>query len=179
MSKIYLLTGEIQSGKTNLCLELIEMAKAEGILLGGVISPGVFDEGKKIAIDLMDLKSGERRNLAGERGEEDPEISTQRWAFKTDAIAWGNQVLKSAIPCDLLIIDELGPLEFNRGEGWMSAFEVIASEGYRWAIVVVRPSLLEEALDRWDVDRIINLDDSNEDLKGGKDLFESLIGREI
>jgi nucleoside-triphosphatase THEP1 len=27
-------------------------------------------------------------------------------------------MLKSATPCDLLVVDELGPLEFERREGW-------------------------------------------------------------
>ena len=58
---------------------------------------------------------------------------------------WGNRVLASSLPCDLLLIDELGPLEFNLGLGWVSALDLIQSGQYRQALVVIRPELLAKA----------------------------------
>ena len=174
MGEIYLLTGGIQSGKTSLCLELIELARQGGERLGGVISPAVFAEGRKIAIDLLDLKSGKRVRLADELDQGETEISTQRWAFKPDAVAWGNQILRETVPCDLLVIDELGPLEFNREEGWIKAFDVLESGDYRSALVVIRPTLLDDALERWDVERIINVDDPDDAYRDSEALFALL-----
>jgi len=175
VGKIYLLSGQIQSGKTSLCLDVIEIARKQEFRLGGVVSPGVFQAREKIAIDLLDIRSGERRRLAESLGEGDPEIATQRWAFRPDAVTWGNQILKNAVPCDLLVIDELGPLEFHRGEGWVNGFKAVASGDFRAALLVIRPSLLDEALGRWDVDRIINLDDSDQPHPSGEEIFRSLI----
>jgi hypothetical protein len=177
MGMIYLLSGEIQSGKTSLCLEVIELAKNAGVRLGGVASPGVFEGEEKTAIDLLNIQTGERRRLADPLGEEKPAIATQRWAFNSDVVIWGNQILKEAVPCDLLVIDELGPLEFYRGEGWISSFEVVASGDFGSALLVIRPSLLDEALGRWNVERIIRIDDPGEELREGKDLFQTLVGR--
>ena len=174
MGKIYLLTGEIQSGKTNLCLDIIKIAGEEGIRLGGVISPGVFLKRQKTGIDVLDIRSGERRRLADNLGEGSPDLTTRRWAFRLDAVSWGNQILKNAIPCDLLVIDELGPLEFNRGEGWVNGFETVASGDYAAALLVIRPSLLDEARQRWDVDKIINLDDRDQPQPSGEVIFRSL-----
>ena len=98
VGRIHLLTGEIQSGKTSLCLEVIEIARKAGIRLGGVISPGVFVSGEKIAIDLLEIRSGERRRLADGPGGRSSGISTKRWAFLPDTVIWGNQVLKTAVP---------------------------------------------------------------------------------
>lgn len=176
VGRIHLLTGEIQSGKTSLCLEVMEIARKAGVRLGGVISPGVFVSGEKTAIDLLDIRSGERRRLADGLGGRSSEISTKRWAFLPDTVTWGNQVLKTAVPCELLMIDELGPLEFHRGEGLVTGFGTVGTGDYRAALLVIRPSLLEEALSRWNVARIINLDDPDESLRSGRVLYESLLG---
>ncbi len=171
---IFLITGDIQSGKTSLCLDVIEAAREKGVRLGGVISPADFLAGEKMAIDLQDVRSGDRVRLAELLGDKESQISTKRWAFVPEAVEWGNQILKDAIPCDLLVIDELGPLEFDRGEGWINGFESIASGEYKAALVVIRPSLLEKALDRWEVDRVINLDEPAQQFPTGKEICESL-----
>lgn len=178
MGSINLLTGEIQTGKTSLCLEVAEAARAAGIHLGGVVSPGVFQAEEKIAIDVLDIRSGERRRLADRLGENASGITTRRWAFHPEAVAWGNQVLERAVPCDLLIIDELGLLEFQRGEGFYNGFKAVGSGDYTAALVVIRPSLMEEALNRWDLARIINLDDPDGLLRGGEELLLTLITQE-
>jgi len=174
VSEIALLTGEIQSGKTSLCLEVVAAAREAGIQLGGLVSPGVFQEREKIAIDVIDVRSGERRRLADGPGGRSTAISTRRWAFHPEAVAWGTQVLQEAVPCQLLVIDELGPLEFQRGEGWVSGFRAVASGDYTSALLVIRPSLLKEALNRWPAARIVNLDDPDEPLRKVQELFNHL-----
>lgn len=175
VGKITLLTGEIQSGKTSLCLEVAAAAREAGVELGGVVSPGVFHEGEKIAIDVLDIRGGECRRLAEGSGGRSTAVSTQRWAFQPEAVAWGNRILERAVPCDLLVIDELGPLEFHRGEGWTNGFKTVASGDYTAALLVIRLSLLDAALNRWGIERIINLDDPDEPLRSGRDLLQSLI----
>jgi len=175
VSKINLLTGEIQSGKTRLCLEVVEAARRTGTKLGGVISPAVFVAGEKTAIDLLDIQSGERRRLADSLGGRSSNLFTKRWSFLPEAVLWGNQILEKAVPCELLIIDELGPLEFHRGEGWVNGFKAIESGDFTAALLVIRPSLLDEALSRWEVDRIINLDDPSQSHLSGKAILQSLI----
>jgi nucleoside-triphosphatase THEP1 len=174
-SSITLLTGGIQTGKTNLCLEVVAAAKDKGVQLGGLVSPGVFQDGEKTAIDVLDIKSGERVRLADRTDGSRSGISTQRWTFLPESVAWGNEVLKRSVPCDLLLIDELGPLEFLRREGWTTGFETVASGGYQSALLVIRPSLLEEASKRWRVREIIDLDDQKELPQTGTDLFNFLI----
>jgi nucleoside-triphosphatase THEP1 len=175
VSSITLLTGEIQTGKSRLCLEVVAAARAAGVELGGLVSPGVFQAGEKTAIDVLDVKSGEKTRLAEAAGGSAAGVSTKRWTFHSQAVAWGNQVLETAVPCELLVIDELGPLEFTRGEGWMTGFDTVASGEYQAALLVIRPSLLEKALNCWQVSRIINLDDPDDSLLSGKDLLAALL----
>jgi nucleoside-triphosphatase len=148
---IFIISGEIDSGKTRLCLTASETFKELGWRVCGLASPGVFHEGHKVGIDAQDLKSGERRRLADLQSS-DAAMSgpqTKRWAFSDETFAWCNSIFSALSNCDLMIVDELGPLEFERSEGLLSALRAIDSERYRLALIVVRPSLLATAQARW------------------------------
>ena len=64
------------------------------------------------------------------------------WRFDAGTLAWGRQLLASATPCDVLVIDEIGPLELLRDEGWPNALEVLRQGGYTLAVVGVRRALV-------------------------------------
>ena len=98
----------------------------------------------------MDLRGGETRALARRRdaGEAAPG-ERRRWVFDEAVLAWGDARLAAATPCDLLVVDELGPLELDEGRGWTAGIAAVDSGDYGAAIVVVRPALLERARARW------------------------------
>jgi hypothetical protein len=172
--KIIILTGEIQSGKTSLCQELAQKAKEEGIKLAGLLSPGVFHEGKKNGINVINLNNWEQRHLAVLKEKDQTGLETQRWSFYPEIVQWGNQALINAVPCDLLIVDELGTLEFNRGEGWIAGLTAVDSGSYQSALVVIRPSLLKMAYQRWEVSQVFDLNDPLYRTLSGEDLYSRL-----
>lgn len=147
--QLFLVTGLRGVGKTTWCGELIALARQRGLRVAGLWSPPVFENGRKIGIDLVDLASDARRRLANLRGKETAAVATIQWAFDADVIAWGSAALQTLPPHDLLVLDELGPLEFMRGEGFTAALDVLDAGAYRVAVVVIRPSLLPEAQARW------------------------------
>lgn len=173
MGEIILLTGELQSGKTNLCLDMYQLAQEARVRVGGILSPAVFEGSRKTAIDALDLKSGNRKRLAELRTNHQTDLETQRWSFYPEIVDWGNMLLKGAVPCDLLMIDELGPLEFLRGEGWVNGFSVIENGDYLTALIVIRPSLIDHAARLWQVSRIIDLDQVTLDSSLRAELFNS------
>lgn len=173
MGEIILLTGDFQSGKTNLCLDLYKAARETNIRVGGVVSPAVFEGDKKIAIDVLDLKSGIRNRLAELKTSQQSDLETKRWSFFSNVVGWGNKMIEEAVPCDLLLIDELGPLEFQRGKGWQAGFSVIDSGDFSTAVIVIRPSLVDEAARRWDESKVIDLDQKTSD----SSLIEEIINR--
>lgn len=174
MAEIILLTGEQESGKTNLCLDLYQLAQEAGFRIGGLVSPAVFIGDKKTAINALNLKSGIQKRMAELRTSHQTGLETQRWSFDTAVVDWGNKMLKEAVPCDLLLIDELGPLEFHREEGWVNGFAVINSRKYSTAVIVIRPSLIEEAMQLWRVSRIIDLDLITLDSSLIEEIFDGL-----
>jgi len=149
MAKIILLSAEKGSGKTTALIKLREKLANLTLSSRGVLSPPVEFNGEKIAIDLMDAKSAERRRLAVPATDDIPEPSGLLWRFNRDTLRWGNQLLSEAIPCDILFVDEMGPLEFNRNEGLCNGFSAIDSRRFLVALVTIRPSLRESALARW------------------------------
>jgi len=172
--KIIILTGDIQSGKTSLCQELVQKAKEEGVQMAGLLSPAVFDKGKKVGIDVINLKNWERRHLAVWKEKDQTEVEPRHWLFYPEIVQWGNQALINAVPCELLVVDELGPIEFEQGEGWIAGLEAVDSGSYQSALVVIRPSLLKMAGQRWEISRVFNLEDPRYKTLSGKDIFSHL-----
>lgn len=153
----YLLTGESGSGKTTWCLKLVEIARESGLAVGGVISPGVYAGDRHVAIDIWDIGTDARRLLARLRPKPDQAAATKKWEMDPDAIGWGNSVLSRPGELDLLVVDEIGPLEFIHARGLLAAIQAVDRGNYRAAVIVVRPSLLEAALQRWPDSQVLQL----------------------
>lgn len=148
-----LVTGERGAGKTLFCRAVVDAARAGPGTpdVAGIVSPGVYEGGVQVGIEAEDLRTGRRRLLAQIRGPGEAPLSeaTRLWRFDLETLAWGNEVLASAVPCDLLLVDELGPLELEQGGGWPAGLAAADSGDFRAALVVVRPRLLPAARRRW------------------------------
>jgi nucleoside-triphosphatase THEP1 len=147
-AQLFIVTGERGAGKTTCCARLIELARSGGWQIAGVLSPAVIVAGVKTGIDVIDLRSGQRRHLATLNLEAQAPHDLH-WRFDPEALDWGNTVLQAATPCEVLIVDELGVLEFERGQGWLAGLRAIDAGDYRWGVVVIRPELLNAAQQRW------------------------------
>jgi nucleoside-triphosphatase THEP1 len=148
--KLFLLTGCRGAGKTSLIQTLVEAAKQARWPVCGLLSPARLENGRRTGIYVMDVHSGTRRLLASRNvGElKGPQIG--HWTFDSEALAWGNALLQHAPPSGLLVLDELGPLEFDGQQGWTAGFDLLAKHAAcRLAIVVVRPKYVEAFLQRY------------------------------
>ncbi|MFQ3536697.1 MAG: nucleoside-triphosphatase [Aggregatilineales bacterium] len=152
--EIIVITGESGAGKTTWCEAMRIFAERQGLQVAGLISYGVFEGAEKVAITLCALPGGERRRLAVRR-EQVIGAATPRWAFDQAVLDWGNAHLAALGACDVLIIDELGPLELIHRQGWQSAFEVLAMRRYQVACVAVRPTLVANFTARFSVARVV------------------------
>ena len=171
---LYLLTGQVQTGKTRWLQGLVSAYEARGVAVGGVLAPGVWREVtardgttsfEKLGIDNILLPEHEtipfasRRDLAVLDGTFDAESQSARaqlhWEISQDALACVNAhfeqlgheagIRKAAA---LLVVDELGRLELLRGEGLVGALALLGlgpTPAYPDAVAVVRETLLPRA----------------------------------
>ncbi len=141
MSEIIVITGERGAGKSRRCLHLLEEIRKDGTDCAGILSPAIYKNGVKTAFYVMDVKTNEQR-LCGTRTS--PDMGTIGcWQMIPSALAWGNELIRQSCPCDTLFIDELGPLEFRRKEGFTAAFDVLKNGCFRTAYVIIRPECIE------------------------------------
>jgi nucleoside-triphosphatase THEP1 len=170
---IYVLTGDRGCGKTAVCARVADDAHQRGLTVAGILTERSGPE-QSARRKVVDLRSGEGRLFGSQaqHGEtqaaaagadsrcytdtgssRDGPVPTERttsdpltpgWEFESEVFAWANAVLSRATPCDLLVIDEVGPLELLGGRGWAKALDVIRAQEFRAALVVCRPGLLEE-----------------------------------
>jgi nucleoside-triphosphatase len=159
--ELVIITGERGAGKSTWCRRLVDQARLYGLNVDGLLSPAVFDAGQKVAIDLVAIGSRQRRRLAARR--ESAAASwpsgprTEGWQFAGETLAWGNNLLRSLSPVDVLVLDELGPLEMLENQGLTAGLERIDRRADRLACVVVRPLLLGAAQERWPWSRVVEI----------------------
>lgn len=148
MRRRVILTGERGEGKTTLCLALAEEARRAGWTVGGVVTPGRWDGGQRDGYRVKDLLTGEERPLASRSGERTIRVGS--FSFDSEGIAFGRRALEAALAAkvQLLIVDEIGPLEL-RGDGWAPLLDRLHSGAPGAMVWVVRPELVEEVRKRY------------------------------
>lgn len=170
---LYILTGEIQTGKTRWLQGLIDELAQEGVPLEGVLAPGVWESNpakpngfEKLGIDNVMLPGGEtvafarRRDLAPDDASKMelqgmPADMKLAWAFSDEAVERVNAhfmaLAAGGAPArpGLLVVDELGRLELERGGlGLTEAVDLVARgprPGWPHALIVVRDWLVPRA----------------------------------
>jgi nucleoside-triphosphatase THEP1 len=131
-----ILTGERGVGKTTVCQQAVALARGQGHECAGILT--LARDGIR---DVRDVRSGETHRLT-QRADDDSAVVQGRFRFNSETLSWGGAVLVRSVPCDLLIVDEIGPLEIERERGWLVAFDVLQGGSFALAVVVVRPELV-------------------------------------
>jgi nucleoside-triphosphatase THEP1 len=156
--RLYILTAPRKAGKTSFCRLLADQARTIGWDVAGLLSPAIFENEVKTGILAENVRTGESRCLASITQRSPEDIFLGMWYFDSQTLEWGNRILASSTPSDLLIVDELGPLELIYQKGWQSALTILPQGEYRVGLVVIRPELLSTAFDYFDYSEVIQMD---------------------
>jgi nucleoside-triphosphatase len=157
MRHLLLLTGPRGSGKSTWCDRIASHTREMGLNPGGLLSPAIFHNGKKIGIDLLDIATRDRRQLTRKCAQSSQGIRLGDWCFDPNTLDWGNQILTALKDHDLLLLDELGPLEFEKGLGLMKGLQLIDEKAFHQAVVVIRPELLKASQNRWPDAEVVDI----------------------
>ena len=141
--KIALLFGPSGSGKTTAAVRCADEAKNRGWHVGGIVAPGTFRDNCRQEFQVIDLASGEQRLLCS-RGLA-AAIHCGPFGFSPIGLEFGKSAILRAIasPADLLVIDEIGPLEL-RNMGWAEVLRAASTSKVRHLLFTVRPTLCQE-----------------------------------
>ena len=161
---VILVSGWRRIGKTTLLLRMRAAALDAGLQTGGFLSVARFEDGTKTGIDLLDAATGQRRPLATVGGK--GPVQTGHYTFDPAALEAGLQFAADGQNADVYFIDELGPLELKRGEGWAAVVPWIRARTFGVTFVVVRPELVDLAHEKLALDpgtAVLNVDEANRD----------------
>lgn len=105
-----LITGQPGSGKTTLCQKVVEGLK-DKIQIGGFVSGEIRERGIRKGFMIKDVGSGVKGILAHVDYRAGPRVGKYRVDLE-DLNAIGVGAINRALgDCDLVIIDEIGPME--------------------------------------------------------------------
>ena len=139
---IYLLTGAVGGGKTTFLERGLPSLRERHPRLDGYLSLRVFAGGETAGYDLRDLRTAARIPLLRRRGEADG-FRVGPYVLLPAGLAAAEEIIRRGGAADLLIVDEVGPLELAGGGVWPALVGEFAGRD-RPALVVVRETLVDD-----------------------------------
>ncbi len=113
--EIIIVTGEINSGKSQLLEKLCAEEKLRGVKPSGIIARGIFKNNIKIGFDIEDQFDGVSMPLARSNYKFENGFSVGKFNFSGEAFEFAKRALLSSCNRDVVFIDEIGPLELKGG----------------------------------------------------------------
>jgi nucleoside-triphosphatase THEP1 len=137
---ILVLTGPVHSGKTSFLRRLLPDLRMRGIPVCGYLSPAVGGDWDVLGYDLLDVRTGGSLpflRTAGESGW--PRVGP--YFILPDGLRAAETSILSWKPGELLIVDEVGPLEISGGGVWPALSGALRRASFAGLVVVRKPLL--------------------------------------
>jgi len=126
--RVWLITGNPGIGKTTVLIKTMSIMRSHGYALGGMLCREVRVKGERTGFELMDVASGQKGILASTKLNTGPKLGKYRVNL-IDLAEIGAKGLLNAIDfCDIIICDEIGPMELFSPD-FRHAVKVIAESG--------------------------------------------------
>ena len=158
-----LITGKPRSGKTTLCKRIIDPLGSE-YKVGGILTQEIKEGGVRKGFKVMDLARGKEGVLAHVNQERGPRIGRYRVNMRDLEDIGAKAILHAIDACDLVVIDEVGPMELH-SKGFIEAVgKAFNSDKHVMATIHFksRHELIEKLKNRKDV-TLVEIDESNRD----------------
>ncbi|GBC74886.1 Nucleoside-triphosphatase THEP1 [archaeon HR06] len=111
MAKLILITGRPGIGKTSLIINLVDRLREKGFLIGGIVSRELRRDKERYGFEILDLLSGKRGLLASIDLPYGPRIGKYKVNLIDLKEIASNSLDKALENCDLIVCDEVGPME--------------------------------------------------------------------
>ena len=120
MSSILLVTGPPGVGKSTLVSRVVLKLKSAGVILGGCATAELRSGGSRVGFEVRDLTNGRKGELASVTSRFGPKVGRYRVNLEDLAKVGAAGVEGAASGSEVIVIDEVGPMElvspeFRRG----------------------------------------------------------------
>lgn len=157
---IFIITGRRGVGKTTLLLKLIEELKNKGTPSSGIMTPAIYDEdGNKVGFYALDVADGGQWEL----GRSDKLLDGSSYgpfSFSERGFIRANEIIEKVLTNGLedVFLDEIGPLELDKGYGFFPILSLINSFDINRSIyLVIRPELIDGFVSRFLTEKEYNI----------------------
>ncbi|ASJ00476.1 NTPase [Thermococcus gorgonarius] len=131
-------TGPAGVGKTTLVERVAKEVDRWGYIVGGIITREVRRGGRRVGFKIIALDTGEEGTLASIRGTSHlPGVPFGKYVVHVDEIerVAVPAIKRALVEADLIVIDEIGPMEYKSDEFIRAVGEVLKSEKPLLAVV--------------------------------------------
>lgn len=176
--RVFILTGAVDSGKTRLLQRLAAEARGRGIRVGGFLAHGEYEGDRKVGYRLEGLARGEgvviARRIPDRSDRASPAGILRIGRFALQAEGFGRArgwLARDAATADLIIVDELGPLELS-GRGHAQAVGDLLGQFPGVIVLAIRRDCLAQTLGQFGLARRVEVFDVSQ----GDELIGRVLG---
>ncbi|MFW6137105.1 MAG: nucleoside-triphosphatase [Candidatus Aminicenantaceae bacterium] len=138
---VYILTGNIHSGKTAFLQSVCGVLKQKGVRLSGLLSRSLYSGDKIRGYDGYDL-ADERVFPLARIHTKQGNLRCGRFVFLSQGLEKARQALLKPGKFDWTVVDEMGPLELDRRGLWFPVVELLRRR--RNLLLVIRRPLIAD-----------------------------------
>jgi nucleoside-triphosphatase THEP1 len=155
---VFIITGKTGSGKTTFLVQLIKRLRKQGLTVTGFLAVKSVTKEPDLEYDIHLLDSGKSIPLAS-REPVKGWIKISSFYFNPETILRGNRILNDPqiSDKDLVVVDEIGIFEME-GKVWADSVSLLVSKSDTYMIWVVRDTILEKVIRKWDLQDPVILD---------------------
>ncbi len=111
MARLVFVTGRPGVGKTSVLLRAVDILKAKGCKIGGIISREVREHGVRVGFEIVDIETGMKGWLAHVNQPIGPRVGKYRVNLGGLQTIGVDSILTAVEEADIIVIDEIGPME--------------------------------------------------------------------
>lgn len=111
MAANLLVTGPPRVGKSTVLDRLVAALEAEGLDVGGVRSPEIREEGRRVGFRIVDVATGEGAVMAHRDRDRGPSVGSYRVDVDAVAQVAGPALERAREGADAAVVDEIAPME--------------------------------------------------------------------
>jgi nucleoside-triphosphatase THEP1 len=141
---IFIVTGEVHEGKSTFVRQFSDFLLKEGKNACGFITRGTFKDGIREDFALFDIKAQKEYPFISSE-EVESWVKFKRFYFNPDVFIRGMKIMETCVDdkCDLVILDEIGPMEAEKG-GWHEVMNYLVENPDMKQIWVCRDNLAKD-----------------------------------